>query len=145
VAEFLHDLKGAGVKTLLATHYHELVELAATKPRVKNFTVAVKKVGERIVFLRTLVPGGVSRSYGIEVARLAGLPAKVVARAKEILAGLEEGAPQLLIRPAEAAEQPDLFVKPPQDELRCRLRAVDPDRLTPLAALSLLAELKELI
>ena len=97
VAEYLHDLDGQGVKTLMATHYHELVELASVKPRVKNYNVAVKKIGHRIVFLRTLSPGGVNRSYGIEVARLAGLPAGVIERAREVLAGLEEGAPRSLL------------------------------------------------
>ena len=144
VAEHLHDLRGRGVKTLLATHYHELVELAGLKERVKNYTMAVKKIGERIVFLRTLVPGGVSRSYGIEVARLAGLPAGVIRRAKQILAGLEEGAPQVLHRRAEGSDQPDLFTALEEDGLRKLLKEVQPERITPLEALNLLAELKGL-
>ncbi len=146
VTEFLHDLDGRGVKTLLATHYHELIELAAIKERVKNFTVAVKKLGQRVVFLRTLTPGGVSRSYGLEVAHLAGLPVQVIARAREVLAGLEEGAPKSLLDRLEDPEQPLLFsagARP--DVLRQRLSEIDPDQTTPLEALSLLAELKELI
>ena len=145
VAEFLHDLRGRGVKTLMATHYHELIELAGQKERVKNYTMAVKKIGERIVFLRTLAPGGVSRSYGIEVARLAGLPAKVVSRAREILTGLEDGAPQVLHRKAEAAAQPDLFHTPGDNGIRKRIMELEPERITPLEALHILAELKELV
>ncbi|MBW2617822.1 MAG: DNA mismatch repair protein MutS [Deltaproteobacteria bacterium] len=145
VAEYLHDLDGQGVKTLMATHYHELVELASVKPRVKNYNVAVKKVGLRIVFLRTLSPGGVSRSYGIEVARLAGLPAGVIERAREVLAGLEEGAPRSLLAQLEDPAAPSLFVDSlPPDLLRQRLGEIETERLTPLEALNLLAELKGL-
>jgi DNA mismatch repair protein MutS len=85
VAEFLHDLNGQGVKTLFATHYHELTELADQKPRVKNFNIAVREWNEEIIFLRKLVPGGTNRSYGIQVARLAGIPTEVIARARKIL------------------------------------------------------------
>ncbi|MBW2193547.1 MAG: DNA mismatch repair protein MutS, partial [Deltaproteobacteria bacterium] len=74
VAEFLHDLRGSGVKTLFATHYHELTELSHTKPRVKNYNIAVKEWNDQIIFLRKLVEGGTNRSYGIQVARLAGIP-----------------------------------------------------------------------
>ncbi|MBW1721103.1 MAG: DNA mismatch repair protein MutS [Deltaproteobacteria bacterium] len=89
VAEALHDRNGRGVRTLFATHYHELTELVTTKPRVKNFNIAVREWNGRIIFLRKLVPGGTSRSYGIEVARIAGLPQGVIDRAKEILRNLE--------------------------------------------------------
>jgi DNA mismatch repair protein MutS len=91
VAETLHDRQGRGVKTLFATHYHELTELASTKPRAKNFNIAVKEWNDRIIFLRKLVPGATSRSYGIQVARIAGLPQDVLERAKEILENLEGG------------------------------------------------------
>ena len=87
VAEHLHDRTGC--RTLFATHYHELQDLARERPRVRNLTVAVREVGDRVVFLRKLVPGGASRSYGIEVAKLAGLPAEVLVRAREILRNLE--------------------------------------------------------
>ncbi len=87
VAEHLHD--AIGCRTLFATHYHELQDLARERPAVRNLTVAVREVGEQVVFLRKLVQGGASRSYGIEVAKLAGLPAKVLARAREILRNLE--------------------------------------------------------
>lgn len=89
VAEYLHDSVSA--KTLFATHYHELTDLALTSPGIKNFNIAVKEWNEQIIFLRKLVAGGVNRSYGIEVARLAGLPDGVITKAKEILARLERG------------------------------------------------------
>jgi DNA mismatch repair protein MutS len=100
VAEHLHDDPSLGCKTLLATHYHELTELARTKPRVANYSVAVSEVGDRIVFLRTIVPGPASRSYGIQVARLAGVPEPVIARAREVLASLERD-----IGPAPGADR----------------------------------------
>lgn len=83
VAEYLHDAKGRGVKTLFATHYHELTALSRVKPRVKNFNIAVKEWNDEIIFLRKLVEGGTNRSYGIQVARLAGIPDKVIRRAKK--------------------------------------------------------------
>ena len=89
VAEYLHDLDSKGVKTLFATHYHELIALEKTKPRVKNFNIAVKEFNDNIIFLRRLVEGGTNRSYGIQVARLAGVPEKVVIRAKNILNEIE--------------------------------------------------------
>ena len=151
VTEFLHDGCLFRPKTLFATHYHELTELALTKPRVKNFHVAVKEWNDRVIFLRKLVEGGTSRSYGIQVARLAGLPEAVLDRAKEILSNLEQGEfgeggyPKLAAsrkkKPAWDSLQMALFQKPP-DPLREALRRVDPDRLTPLEALTLLSEIK---
>ncbi len=92
VAEALHDLGDKGVRTLFATHYHELTELVATKQRVKNFNIAVREWNDQIIFLRKLVPGGTSRSYGIQVARIAGLPEPVLKRARQILDHLETTA-----------------------------------------------------
>jgi DNA mismatch repair protein MutS len=89
VAEALHDLDNKGVRTIFATHYHELTELLASKPRVKNFNIAVREWKDRIIFLRKMVPGSTSRSYGIQVARIAGIPERVIDRAKEILNNLE--------------------------------------------------------
>jgi DNA mismatch repair protein MutS len=89
VAEFLHDRVKA--KTLFATHYHELTDLAITLRGVKNYNVLVREVDDRVVFLRRIVAGGADKSYGIQVARLAGLPAEVIDRSKEILSNLEEG------------------------------------------------------
>ena len=91
VAEGLHDLRGQGVKTLFATHYHELTDLTQTKKKVRNVHVAVKEFNNQILFLRKLQEGGTSRSYGIQVARLAGLPEPVIERAREVLENLEKG------------------------------------------------------
>ena len=91
VVEYLHDHPSFRPKTLFATHYHELTELALTKERVKNYNVAVSEWNGEIIFLRKIVEGGTNRSYGIQVARLAGLPQKVIDRAKEILSNLEKG------------------------------------------------------
>ena len=89
VAEYLHDKVRA--RTLFATHYHELIDLALTRPGIKNYNVAIKEEGEGIVFLYRLVPGGMSHSYGIHVAKLAGLPQEVIERSKEVLQNLEQG------------------------------------------------------
>jgi DNA mismatch repair protein MutS len=150
VAEHLHDR--VGCRTLFATHYHELQDLARERPAVRNLTVAVREVGEQVVFLRRLVQGGASRSYGIEVAKLAGLPAEVVARAREILRNLEamevdEGGHAALARGARrgasGAAQLGLFggapADPAADEVAAALRALDVDALRPLDALNLLA------
>jgi len=91
VAEYLHNNAQVKAKTLFATHYHELTDLALTLPGVKNYNVLVRESGDRIAFLRRIVPGAADKSYGIQVARLAGLPADVIARAREILHNLEEG------------------------------------------------------
>jgi DNA mismatch repair protein MutS len=150
VAEHLHDV--VGCRTLFATHYHELQDLARERPRVHNLTVAVREVGDRVVFLRKLVPGGASRSYGIEVAKLAGLPGPVLARAREILANLEalevDDAGHASLsrgdarRRAPASAQLGLFATPPDprlEELRHDLEAMDLDQLRPIDALQLLA------
>src|SRR3712207_1246858 len=105
VSEHLHDQLGC--KTIFATHYHELVALADELPAVRNMTVAVREVGDQVLFLHRLVPGGADRSYGIEVGRLAGLPPAVLARAKEVLALLEgEGATMASALNAEAEGAP---------------------------------------
>ena len=91
VAEYLHDAGHLGSRTLFATHYHQLTELETAKAGVKNFNIAVKEWGDRIIFLRKIMPGGTNRSYGIQVARIAGVPEEVIARAREILNNLEKG------------------------------------------------------
>ena len=158
VAEHLHDK--VGCRTLFATHYHELQDLARERPDVRNLTVAVKEVGDRIVFLRKLVQGGASRSYGIEVAKLAGLPAEILLRAREILKNLEslevdDGGHATLARgrrprrPAPPAEnQLGLFGAggdPTAARLREELEALDVDALRPLDALNLVAGWKKLV
>jgi DNA mismatch repair protein MutS len=143
VAEYLHDAVGA--KTLFATHYHELCALAARRPAVKNVSVAVREVRGDVVFLRKVVPGGASRSYGIEVARLAGLPRSVVGRARQVLKELEgkgelERGSQLPLYLSEVASS-----APPPTAVEKALLDIDLDRLTPLEALVHLSELRRLV
>ena len=94
VAEYLHDHPKSHARTQFATHYHELTELAVTRPGVKNYNVAVREYGDEIIFLRQIVPGGADQSYGIHVAKLAGLPQSVLERAKEVLDNLENNSYQ---------------------------------------------------
>ena len=143
VLEHCADRKKLGAKTLFATHYHELTELENTLPGVKNFNVAVKARGEDIVFLRKILPGGADRSYGIEVAKLAGLPDTVVRRARTVLKELEEqsGAAAPLLT-APKTDQMSLEALG-EAEVIDRLRRTQPDALTPIEALSLLYELKQ--
>jgi DNA mismatch repair protein MutS len=149
VAEHLASNARARPKTIFATHYHELTDLADALPSVANFHVVVREWKDDIVFLRKVVPGRSDRSYGIQVARLAGLPPGVVSRAREILDGLERdelsrgGRPSLSGVSAHTRQQLGLFhAPPPEDPVIARLKTVDIDRLTPLQALSLLADLK---
>jgi DNA mismatch repair protein MutS len=148
VTEWLHEHVAA--KTIFATHYHELTQLADQLSGLVNYNVAVREVGQDIVFLHRLQPGGADRSYGIEVGRLAGLPEGVVRRAREILNELEgahtSGGAGLGRHGAGAPSSPDqlwLF-QPSEGPLAERLRNVDVDRLTPLEALNLIAELRTL-
>ena len=150
VAEYLHDLKDKGVKTLFATHYHELTELAQTKSRVRNFNIAVKEWNDEIIFLRKLVEGGTNRSYGIQVARLAGIPDQVIKRSKKILFDIEQGeygsgeSACLGIVQEESGRGPvqlDLFKKP--DNLVIdKLNRMDISSMTPIEALNVLNELQ---
>jgi DNA mismatch repair protein MutS len=142
VAEFIHNRPDARSRTLFATHYHELVELSATLPRVRNFNVAVAEEGGDVVFLHRILPGGADRSYGVHVAQLAGLPKAVVARAHEILSDLEaeKGTPR--VRAAESAPQMSLFAQS-NDALRTELGGLDVNAMTPLEALNRLYELAE--
>ncbi|MBE9536802.1 MAG: DNA mismatch repair protein MutS [Proteobacteria bacterium] len=155
VAEYIHDSPGLGAKTLFATHYHELTELALTKERVKNYNVAVKEWNDSIIFLRKIVEGGASRSYGIEVARLAGLPTEVVARSKEILSNLErgefddEGVPKISVpkgkcsdMPLKQSQQMSLFIHPAEHIFE-EIRSMDISSMTPLDALNRLSRFKE--
>jgi DNA mismatch repair protein MutS len=171
VSEHLHD--AIGCKTVFATHYHELTQLANELPGVRNFTVAVREVGDQVLFLHTLIPGGADRSYGIEVGRLAGLPAPVIARAKEVLALLEgEGAqmaarltaeglvapksatrkgPRMKLSPTSPVAQLGFFgeapaaapVDPAHAQLADAVSALEPDEMTPMQALTALAALKK--
>jgi DNA mismatch repair protein MutS len=146
VTEHLHDRTGA--KTIFATHYHELTQLADELEAVCNYNVGVREVGDQILFLHRLQPGGADRSYGIEVGRLAGLPSAVLARARAVLALLEGDllVPRLRGEPAQAprpaTEQLGLFAAAPHPVIEA-LRTVDTDTMTPLEALTLLATLAE--
>ena len=146
VAEYLHDLHGRGVKTLFATHYHELTELADAKPRVKNMNIAVKEWNDQIIFLRKLVDGGTNRSYGIQVARLAGIPLTVIAKAKKILYQIENGEhacerrerkDQGRRRAAHDGVQLDLFTNSEKRVIEA-LSKLDLATITPLEAINCL-------
>jgi DNA mismatch repair protein MutS len=150
VVEFLHNRAERAAKTLFATHYHELVELAQTLPRVKNCNVAVSEEGGKVVFLHKILPGGADKSYGIHVAELAGLPKAVVQRARDVLAALEswsDGRGHLSVaagrreRQAAPAEQIPLFA--PKPPLLAELAELDVDAMTPLEAITRLYELRE--
>ncbi len=151
VAEYLHDTKGLEARTLFATHYHELVALAERRPRIANAHFEVREWNDEVIFLRRLVEGGASRSYGIQVARLAGLPKKVIERARELLLDLEGG--ELpgggRVRPSDRRRdgQLSLALTPQRSsrseaetELANAVRELDPDELTPLDALTWIAE-----
>ena len=147
VAEYLHDL---GAKTLFATHYHELAQLTLSKPRVKNFNVLVKEQKDKIIFLRKLDPGSSSHSYGIQVAKLAGVPQKVITSAKKTLSILEKV--QAKLNELIAGEQILLFEPTEEDvaidvdnELAEEIKNLDPMNMTPIEALNKLIELKEKI
>ncbi len=143
VVEYLHNRPGLQAKTLFATHYHELIDLAQHLPRVRNYNVAVAEEAGGIVFLRRIVPGGADRSYGVHVAELAGLPKAVVQRAREVLRELEAGATNGAA-PARPSPQLSLFSsEPPDDGLRRELADTDVDAMTPLEALTRLYELRD--
>ena len=157
VAEELADRDGRGIKTLFATHYHELTDLATRHPRICNYSIAVREWNDSIIFLHKLVAGATNRSYGIQVAGLAGVPPHVVARAHEILQEIEQGGLRSRDRfpaagrdrkPArERHRQPcqlPLF-QPPAEPLRRLLQEVDPDNTTPRQALELLYQARALL
>ncbi len=151
VAEHLHDAPGLRCRTLFATHYHQLTEMAAAKEGVKNYNIAVREWGDRIIFLRKIMEGGTNRSYGIQVARIAGVPEEVIQRAREILHNIEngefdEGGMPRLARgkraPRKESNQLSLFAGV-RDDLLEEIRAVDPLNMTPLEALQRIQEWKE--
>ncbi|UCD89016.1 MAG: DNA mismatch repair protein MutS [Desulfobacterales bacterium] len=150
VAEYLHDLKGNGVKTLFATHYHELTELSLSKPRVKNYNIAVKEWNDEIIFLRKLVTGGTNRSYGIQVARLAGIPDDVIIRAKKILYHIENSDHGVQSPPVLSPTETDLKGHVQLDLFKHsghlvieKLQKLDISKMTPLDALNYLNALHE--
>jgi DNA mismatch repair protein MutS len=148
VVEYLQQQTGVAARALFATHYHELTSLEGVLPSVRNLNVAAHESGDGVVFLHRVEPGPADRSYGIHVARLAGLPSELVVRATEILENLEATdeptptGPRWASQPdAKAGAQLALF-EPPEHPVVGRLRATSVDSLTPLEALNLLAEWK---
>ena len=145
VAEYVHSHPKLGCKTLFATHYHELTQLADTLPRVRNFNVAVSEEDGSIVFLRRIVPGGADRSYGVHVAQLAGLPGSVVHRAWEVLRELEAKSsaaePKGRRRKGPVAEQLPLLTTP--SRVLDDLLSLDVTSMTPLEAITKLYELQD--
>ena len=147
VVEYLHNRSDRAAKTLFATHYHELVALAQTLPRVKNCNVAVTEEGGSIVFLHRIVPGGADKSYGIHVAELAGLPKPVVQRARDVLAALESqsdgrrGPDRARAGRRSDAEQLPLLAPP--SPLLSEIAGLEVDAMTPLEAITKLYELRE--
>jgi DNA mismatch repair protein MutS len=147
VAEYIHNHPRLGAKTLFATHYHELVELANFLPRVRNYSIAVSEEGGKVVFLRKIIPGGADKSYGIHVAQLAGLPKAVVHRAEEVLTELEKNGDVKVVpsvqprsRQKTPHEQIPLFGQksPVTDEIL----KLDISSMTPLEAITKLYELQ---
>ena len=147
VVEYLHNNPRLGARTLFATHYHELTELANILPGVANYNVAVAEEGDQVVFLHRLMPGGANRSYGIHVAQLAGIPKAVINRANEILEELEEAGSDFRLEKREKAEgsvQLSFFQTDPDPVVKA-LKTLKIDEMTPLDALTKLYELRRLV
>ena len=144
LVEYLHENAAVAARTLFATHYHELNELGKRFERVCNYRIQVQEHEGKVIFLRKLVPGAADHSYGIEVARMAGLPKTILQRAREVLEDLEQ---QPLVNAQVVpprTRQAYLFQEPDTDDLREALDKIDPDSITPIDALLTLAELKRL-
>jgi len=146
IIEYLHDHPDRGGITLFATHYHEVTDLAKTKPRVANFNVAVKEWNDQIIFLRKVVPGAADKSYGIQVAKLAGIPSVIIDRARDILGTLERKERDVVEETQRGAgpssRQLSLFDSRERDVIEA-LHALQPEVLTPIQALNELQRLKE--
>ena len=146
VLEYCADKKKLGAKTLFATHYHELTVMEDLLDGVKNYNIAVKKRGDDITFLRRIVPGGADDSYGIEVAKLAGVPNTIIGRAKEILAELESGRAETVVKKSNPDEDAQLsLLGVAQSPVIDKIKSVDLNTLTPIEAMNLLYELKNMI
>ncbi|MFC1535650.1 DNA mismatch repair protein MutS [Candidatus Neomarinimicrobiota bacterium] len=144
VTEYLHQNSQTAAKTLFATHYHELVSLGDVLPRVQNFNVAVREHRNEVVFLRKIVPGGADKSYGIHVAKMAGLPDQVIKRAGEILATLlSKDQSHVKIEATTRIENQIEIFSPKELELRTDFKQIDINSLTPVEALNLLDKLKK--
>ena len=147
VLEHCADKKKLGAKTLFATHYHELTVMEELLDGVKNYNIAVKKRGDDITFLRRIVPGGADDSYGIEVAKLAGVPNSIITRAKDILSELESGKGEA--HHEKKRSDSDMgqlsLISAAQSPVTEKLEGVDLNTLTPIEAMNLLYELKNMI
>jgi DNA mismatch repair protein MutS len=153
IADFIHESKNAKAKTLFATHYHELNEMASTYPRIKNYNVAIKEASNKVLFLRKLVPGGSEHSFGIHVAKMAGMPNRVIEKAQKMLTMLEKAhSSNELIKTvthdaAKDAMQLSFFQldDPLLEQLRDEILSTDINILTPVEALLKLNEIKKMI
>ncbi|MFS8616542.1 MAG: DNA mismatch repair protein MutS, partial [Solitalea sp.] len=154
IAEYIHNHPSARARTLFATHYHELNEMAAALPRVRNYNVSIKEVGNKVIFLRKLVPGGSEHSFGIHVARMAGMPPTIVERATEILKKLEKerssgNSLKNGVGRATARENYQLSMFAVEDPvligIRDSLRDLDVNSLTPVEALLKLNDIRKLL
>jgi DNA mismatch repair protein MutS len=149
VTEHLAENGKISPRTLFATHYHELTEMEDLYPGIINLQVTVKETKDKIIFLRKIVPGGCDDSYGIEVARLAGLPKGIIQRATKILEQLETKQPSEAIRKKIKKSKPDIesfqisLFSPQEAKIAEKLRQVDLNTITPIEALKILGELKE--
>lgn len=141
ITEYLHETPSVRAKTLFATHYHELNQLASLYPRVKNYRVEVREYGDKVIFLRKITPGSADHSYGIQVAQMAGLPQTVTDRAKQILRSFEE---KELRRQRKEEFQISLFELAPDDRYKQILDEIDINNITPFEALTILKKLKDL-
>jgi DNA mismatch repair protein MutS len=138
VVEYIHNHPHLRAKTLFATHYHELTQLADLLPGVRNYNVAVTEAEGKVIFLHKIIPGGADRSYGIHVAQLAGLPRPVIQRAGEIMSELEKTSGRAVKINPVAAQQIALF--PETNPLLDELKALDTNSLSPIEALNKLFE-----
>ena len=147
VLEYCADKKKLGAKTLFATHYHELTVMEQLLDGVKNYSIAVKKRGDDITFLRRIIPGGADDSYGIEVAKLAGVPQSIIKRAKEILAELESGkSDTVVVEKVNSNDDMQMsLLSSTQSPVIDKLKEADLNTLTPIEAMNLLYELKSMI
>jgi DNA mismatch repair protein MutS len=159
ISEFIHEQTEARAKTLFATHYHELNEMTERFPRIRNFNVSVKEVGNKIIFLRKLAPGGSEHSFGIHVAKMAGMPRRVVERAKEVLLQLEKSHSGAELMDGASTSSAQLHSKkendlqlsffqlddPVLENIKDELLKVDINSLTPVEALMKLNEIKKMI
>lgn len=146
VIEYIHDKKNLGSKTLFATHYHELTELEDILPGVKNYNIAVKKHGDDITFLRKIIPGGADDSFGIQVAKLAGVPDKVLNRAKQVLHSLESGEKEKSAPKKAKAEEPmQLTMDTPDNAVIAKLKNIDVNSMTPMQCMNVLFEITSML